>query len=220
VQILSSVSSLYGDFAPTGDTTTSTWKDVDNFTVDPDGNDGFELRFTSPPYTQSGRIIYQMENTVLPTGSPTVSTTINSSITTLIIALASMPELYDSGFMKIETEWMAYNNLDRGASTFTTDSLVRAFYGTTAASHASTTAISFGVGVDNPQLWNQMQHQVAAYVHQLNVQKSTGEDSTRHQQLMSYHQQIADDWWRRHGYVGQRKGRLKLGAGALGPQLW
>lgn len=220
IEILTSSSGLYYG-GPVGNSSSDlSYQRITNYTVMPDGADGFTLRLGSIPYAQTGHITYWSENTVLPTGSPTLTSTIQSSDTSATITLANMPELNDNGFAKIETEWVAYNGLSRTATGFVVSNLVRAFYETTAISHTSTTAVSFGVGVDKPSLWNQLYNQVAAYVHQLNVQKSTGEDGTRHQQLMSYHQQVADSWWRNTGYVGQRKTKVVLSSGALGPLLW
>jgi hypothetical protein len=201
-------------------TTDATYEDVAGYTIEPDGNDGFTLRLSTYPYAANAFIIYYMENTVLPTGSPTVTSNITSSDTSVSITLSSMPELGDSGFVKIDNEWIAYSGISRGSSGFTLSNLVRAYWETTAASHTSSTAVSFGIGADRPSLWNQLYNQVAAYVHNLNIQKSTGEDSTRHQQLMQYHQQLADNWWRQNGYVTPRKAKLVLSPNALGSMLW
>lgn len=219
VKILTTTIGLYDSVAP-APTSDMAYQVVTNYTVDSDGNDGFTLRLGSIPYAQTGYILYYMENTVLPVGSPTVTTTIQSTDTSVTITLANMPEVNDNGFVKIDNEWMAYNGISRTATGFVLSNLVRAYWETAAASHTSTTAVSFGVGVDRPGLWNQLYNQAAAYVHQLNVQKSTGEDSTRHQQLMSYHQGIADNWWRQNGYVSPRKTKLVLQAAAIGPLAW
>lgn len=219
IKILTSSTGLY-DGSAGATSSDMSYQTVTNYTVDSDGNDGFTLRLSSIPYAQSGYILYWSENSVMPTGSATVSSTIQSGDTSVIIAMSSVPEVNDNVLLKIDNEWIQANGITRGSTTFTLSNLVRAYWETAAASHTSTTAVSFGVGVDTPALWNQLYNQVGAYIHQLNVQKSTGEDSTRHQQLMSYHQGLADNWWRQNGYVTPRKTKIILSSAALGPILW
>jgi len=205
----------------TDNDTNTTWMPLAGYMLEPAGDGTYKLRLGSSPYSEDGRIIYYADNGVMITGSVTVGTTFNSTATSAILTVSSSPEVGDHGVFKVDTEWMSYDGVTRtSASSYTLLNLTRALYGTTAASHNSTTAVAFGCVVDDQRLWVQLADYVTAYVHALNLHKSTSEDASRHEKLMSFYQQKADNFWRMSGYVSQRKGQMQLSSRAIGGYAW
>jgi hypothetical protein len=179
------------------------WDDFPAYDVHSNGTGGYTLHLHAYPGSDSARIEWYAENGGFPT-TPTVSTTITSASTSVIVASSVYHQVNDAGYFKYEAEWSAYAGLSaKGASTFVADNLIRGVYGTVAASHVSTTAISWGIGVDDQRLWQQLYDRCASMIHLLNMQKSTGEDSNRHEKLYVAFRDMADNFWRREGYTTQ-----------------
>jgi hypothetical protein len=198
-----------------------TWHQLAGYTLRPNSTGGWTLRLPSTPYSEDAQITWWAENGPLLTTAPTVTTTISSTATSVLITTSSSPEIGESGFIKIDVEWMSYAGVTRtSASSYTLNNLTRALFGTIAASHTSTTAISLGVAVDDQRLWTQLLDYVTGYVHALQLHKATTEDTSRHEKLMSFYNQKAENFWRDSGYLGQRRGSLQMTPRALGSTSW
>lgn len=197
------------------------WDDFPAYDVRPSTTgQGFTLHLQAYPESESGRITWFAENGGFP-ATPTVTTTVNSSVTTIAVSSTAYATVSDSGFYKVENEWCAYAGLDtRSATGFSTSNVVRGFYDTTAASHVSTTAISWGIGVDDQRLWQQLYDRAAGFVHLLNMNKSTGEDSNRHEKLFVAYRDMADSFWRREGYTTQASPRFVPKRSSMGIMQW
>jgi hypothetical protein len=220
VQIKSAVFGLTGQQIDTNDNT-YTWRTFAGYSIEPTAAGAFKFRTQSYPYAEDGRILYWTENGEAPTTDPTVTSTISSSATSIALTVTSAPNVGDSGYVKIEAEWIAYGGITRTSSTsYTLLNAVRGLYGTVAASHVSTTAVSWGVATDDQRLWTQLLDYVTAYVHGLQIHKATTEDMGRHEKALSYFATQAENFWKRQGYVTQRSPRLILQEGALGPMPW
>lgn len=190
------------------DDSTYYWDEFAAYDVHSDGAGGYTLHLHAYPGSDSARIEWFAENGGFPT-TPTISTTISSSDTLVIIASTSYHQVNDAGYFKCQSEWHAYAGLtSKGSSTFVAGNLIRGVYGTTAASHTSTTAVEWGIGVDDQRLWQQLYDRVASMVHLLNMNKSTGEDSNRHEKLFVAYRDMADNFWRREGYTTQASPRF------------
>jgi hypothetical protein len=198
-----------------------TWHDLVAYEIEPTAAGGFKLRLATSPMTEGGRIIWYAENAVMPTTAVTLTSTINAAATSIAITVSGPPDIGSYGNIKIENEWLSYSDVTRtSATSYTLTGCVRGLYGTVAASHNSAVAVVWGVAVDDPRLWVQMYDYVAAYIHAMQLHKSTIEDMGRHEKLMSYYQQKADSFWRKEGYVSQRSGRMRLTGLGIGGITW
>jgi hypothetical protein len=196
------------------------WDEWNAYDVHSDGAGGYTLHLHSYPGADSARIEWFAENGGFPT-TPTVSTTITSASTSLIVASSDYHLTNSAGYFKCEDEWSAYaGQTTKTSSVFTATNLIRGVYGTTAASHTSTTAISWGIGVDDQRLWQQLYDKVASMVHLLNMNKSTGEDSNRHEKLFVAYRDMADNFWRKEGYTTQSSPRFVPKRRSMGIFPW
>lgn len=219
LQTRSSSFNYLGNPPPEGDDTNITYHQVAGYEIEPTSTGGWQIRLPSNPYTDTARVIWYGENTPMPTGSTTVASDITSSSTSVTITEETV-ELGPVGVFKCESEWSAYAGYSNNGTVWTLSNLIRGLDGTTAAAHVSTTAVTFGVAVDDTRLWVQLYDYVAAYIHALNMHKSTGEDMGRHEKLMSFYQQKADNFWRNTGYISQQKANRLLTPIALGGNAW
>jgi hypothetical protein len=196
------------------------WDDFVAYDVHSDGEGGFTLHLHTHPGADEARIEWFAENGGFPT-TPTVSTTINDSATSLIVASTAYHQVNSSGYIKCEAEWMPYGGMTTRTNTvFTATNLIRGFYETTANSHVSTTALEWGIGVDDQRLWQQLYDRAASFVHLFSMQKSTGEDTNRHEKLFVAHRDMADNFWRREGYVTQASPRFVPKRTSMGIFPW
>jgi hypothetical protein len=196
------------------------WDEFVAYDVHSNGSGGTTLHLHTPPGADSARIEWFAENGGFPT-TPTVSTTITSSDTSVIVASSAYHQINDAGYFKCEAEWVAYAGLGtKTNSVFTATNLIRGVYGTTAGSHVSTTAINWGIGVDDQRLWQQLYDRVASFIHLLNMQKSTGEDANRHEKLFVAFRDMADNFWRREGYTTQASPRFIPKRRSMGIYPW
>ena len=219
VQIKSTVFGVFGEQSD-ADTNTYTWGTVAGYDIEPDGLGGNVLRLQAYPYAQAGRILWYADNGPVPTSAVTLSSDITAADTSIALTVAGAPDINQSGYFKFESEWASYSSLTRTSdSAYTATGCVRGLYGTLPAAHVATTVVQWGVAADDMRLWTQLLDHARAYVHSINLHKSTSEDGSRHEKLMSYYQTKADNFWRMQGYISQRKGSLLLKSAALGPYL-
>lgn len=219
LQIKTAVFGLMGVQINTDDTVD--WIDVAGYEIEPTAAGGWNIRLQSYPYAEDGRIQWFSSNGPVPATIPTLTSGITSSDTSIALTVTSAPDLNDSGYVKIENEYLAYGGLTRTSTTsYTLLNCVRGLYGSTAASHNSATSCTWCVAADDMKLWIQLLDYVSAYAHALQLHKATAEDSSRHEKLMSFYQSRADNFWKLHGYVSQRKPRLVLTQRGLGAMPW
>lgn len=211
----------YGIQVASNPDTGFTYHQLSGYTLRPNSTGGWTLRLPMSPYTENLQIIWWSENGPLLATAPTLTSSLSSSATSAAITVSSSPEIGESGFFKVDAEWISYAGVTRtSATSYTLNNLTRALFGTTAASHNSATAVNLGVAVDDQRLWTQLLDHVSAYLHAIQLHKSTSEDSSRHEKLMSYYQTRADNFWRDRGYISQRRGNMQLTPRALGPSSW
>lgn len=219
VQIKSTIVGPWG-LEIDGDGLSSTYVDVAAYSIEPDGSGGFVLRMHTYPYAAEGRIIWYADNGPVPTTVATLTSSVNTTDTSLVLTVSGAPDIGTSGYVKVESEVISYHGLTRTSTTsYTLTNCVRAQYGTVAASHNSAVSVYVCVAADDMRLWPQLYDQVAANIHEMQLHKSTAEDSIRHQQAVSYYRQKASQFWKTAGYVTQRRPRFVLNRGTLGPRV-
>lgn len=219
VQIKSNNYNLVGG-SPVDNETNFTWHDLTGYTVEPLADGSWYLRLASTPYSESGRIIWWHENSVMPTASITEVGAIDADDT---IVLSNFTGVTDpTGILKIDAEFMAFAKSYNDGTGTSYSNLIRGYGndGSGAASHSHGATIEYAIGVDDPRLWINLYDYVSMYVHALQMHKSTSEDISRHEKLMSFYQRKVDDFWRMTGYVSQRKPRMLLSPASLGPISW
>jgi hypothetical protein len=198
-----------------------TWQDLAGYSVEPDGSGGWKLRLPFSPPTEDARILWWAENGPMPTAAVTMTAGCDADDTSIVLTVSGSPDVVAFGVVKADSEYIVYQNLTRtSATSYTISNCLRGQYGTTAASHSAAAAVTWTIGVDDQRLWVQLYDYVAAYIHAMQLHKSTTEDLGRHEKLMSYYQQKADNFWRSSGYVSQRSGRVLLTHTGVGPITW
>jgi hypothetical protein len=214
--------SILGYPQASGDSDNSyTWQPFVSYDLQPNGTGGFDLHLHSYPYAESGRIVWLAENGRFPTTAPTTNGEISSTATSVVLTVTGAPPINDAGYIKINSEWMSYAGVTRTSSTaYTLSNLVRGLYGTVAATQATASAVSWGIGCDDERLWQQLYDRTGSFIHLLNMNKSTNEDKATNEKLYVALKDNADRFWRNEGYVSQRAPRLVLTRGALGAMPW
>lgn len=174
LEIRSTAYNPYGVQVASNPDTGFTWHQLAGYALRPSSTGGWTLRLPSSPYSENVQIVWWSENGPLLASAPTITTTITSTSTSVILTVSSSPEIGESGFVKIEAEWMSYAGVTRtSATSYTLNNLTRALFGTVAASHTSSTAVNFGVAVDDQRLWTQLLDYVTSYVHAIQLHKAT-----------------------------------------------
>lgn len=194
------------------DGTATTWVDIPAWNLEPDGSGNQVLRLARSPYTADGRIIWWGVNGPLPTSSQTLNAGITATSSSLVVA--GTPHIGNSGYVKIDAEWIGYAGVTPGASTTTLSNLVRGVNDTTAATHNSATSVLWGVAAHRQDLFVQLQDQITALLHSLYLNNAAPQEIEHHTFQMRYYQQLADEFWRR--YTPARAPKLVLSRHALG----
>jgi hypothetical protein len=184
----------------------STWEDVPGYNLEPDGDGGQKLRLDVTIGATEGRVIWHAQNGTVPTSVQTLSADITDTATSL--TLASNPLIGDAGYIKIESEWIAYGGYSVGATTTTLTNLVRGVNETTAASHTAATNVYFGIAAHRQDLFEQLINQVTAKLHALFLTNASPQETEHHVFQVRYYQQLADEFWQR--YTPQRGAKMKL----------
>lgn len=183
------------------DSITSTWQDVPGYELISDGAGGQVLRLYSPPRTVLGQVGFYSPNSRVPTTIPTTSGSTASSATTMVIGSAI--DVDDVGYVKVESEYIAYYGVTRGASTTTLNNLVHGLYGSTAATHNSGTSVYWCVALDDLRLHAMLLDGWKAYLHAYYLQDGGTKEISRHEKALGlYEQKIANFW---AGYHPVRK---------------
>ncbi len=190
------------------ETTLSTWKDISSYAVEPAGDGTRTLRLNMVPYNGQLRIFYRARNGQLPTGSPALSAGITATDTSLTVD-ESLGEIERVGWVKVGAEWIGYRGVTVGASSTTLANLVRGIHDTTAATHSTSDAVTWGVGSPNMAVYQQLTHQACAYAHEFYLVDGSPKERDLHERMLSYHQGRADMFWRRH--TPSRAPRWKYG---------
>lgn len=183
------------------DSLTSHWQEVPGWEVISDGAGGQVIRLFNPPRTVDGQVHYYSPNSRVPSAVPTTSGSTSSTATTML--LGSAIDVDDVGYVKCESEWMAYYGVTRGSATTTLNNLVRALFGTTAATHAGSTSCYWGVAVDTPSLWRVLYDQWRSVIAAMYLNDGGTHETERYEKMLGYYDQVALNFWA--GYRPHRK---------------
>lgn len=212
--IKSAITNQFGIVLDSDDT--YTWTELTGWTVEPQTDGTRKLRLYSTPYTDDGRLIWYAPNgpvpaqATLPTLGANISTT---TATTLTLTAAPSTPVGETGYLKIDNEYMFYAGVNR--STWVLSNLVRGLFGSTAATHNSAATVNWCIAVDDDRLWTQLEEQSVARLHYLLLHRGTVEDRDNHERIMGWAQDRADKFWRTSGYTGYARTRLKLRGWAI-----
>lgn len=174
--------------------TSPIWKEFVAFDVGVEAGAGTNLTFEFYPYPSQARVVWWGRNSQVPTTVPTIS---GSSITdtSTSVTVGAAVDCSDSGFVKIEAEWIQYAGVTRAAATTTLTNLIRGCFGTTAASHNTAVSVYWGVAVHMQSLFEQLMAEAMAYLHQLYLNLAAVTEKETYQWNMRYWKQQADDFW-------------------------
>ena len=194
-------------------TDTYVWHDVPGWDLVPNDTDGYTVQFASLPQDLDGRVIWTIRNGPVPVSVPTLNAECASDATTLV--LASVEPVTDSGYVKVNGEWISYAGITRGTTTTTLNNLTRGVYDTTAATHAAASKVYWGIGVHRLDLLRQLYDQMRAMMHELYLTNAAPRERDVHERLLSFYQQRADDYWKR--YTSGRPAQMNLGKETVFP---
>lgn len=162
-------------------------------TTEPDGAGGLKLRLEAQPHTLEGRVVWMAPNSRMPTTVPTTSGSTDAAATSMV--LGSAVDCDSTGYVKVNAEWLFYAGVTRAASTTTLLNLVRGLYGTTAATHSTSSSAAWGVAMDDLSLLRQLYDQAFAYLHSLYLTDAAQSEKSTHEKMMLHYQQRADAFW-------------------------
>lgn len=192
-------------------TNSDIWQDFPGAcTIVDDGTGSRLLQLAFYPKNSSARIVYWARNSpvFVPSGLtlPTVSGTLQANETSLTIS-SVQAGIADTGYVKIDQEWIGYAGRVAGATTTTLNNLIRGCFGTTAASHSSS-IINMGIVVHRDDLYEQLIAQTLANLHSLYLSDASTTEKEKHQWAMRYFQQQADEFWRTYKHPRPTRFRL------------
>lgn len=197
--------------AETGDG--DTWADVMGFSVERNTSNGLTLRVDNSEYSMDGRILWWGSNGHVNTTPAVLGANITSSDTSL--TTSDVPQnIGRVGYVKINSEWIGYQDVTEGTASWTLSNLSRGLFNTTAASHTTSDTIYFGVAVDTPRLFQQLENQAKAFLMEYYLTNSSSRETNHYEKQMVYYQDRADMFWK--GYVSPRKTRMTLSRMAYG----
>lgn len=199
----------YLEFGPDG-----VWRDFAHYSLQPSAT-GLTLTLTYYPPGTAARVVWWGMNQQVPTTLPILETDMDEDDTALIITATYAP---DYGFIRINREWMQYAGIEQNGSTITLQNLIRGCFDTAAAAHVvdddEQTQIEWGIVTHRPDLYNQLENQALAYMHELFLTDAAARETEIHERLLNWHQSQADMFWRR--YTPARSPRFILTRGATG----
>lgn len=196
-----------------GDDTHYTWVRPPGVMIEPDGSGGQKIRLQGYPLTADARVIYYAANGPVPVTAPALSAEIDSDDTSLTVSSAVV--VGDTGWVKIDAEWIQYSGVTRASASTTLLNLVRAVGGTTASTHAISQTVYWGVAVDTVSLLDQLRNQWEAELHRYYLTDGSDTEKRIHQQQITYLDQKVQQFWMT-GYVTQVPVIINLGRRALG----
>lgn len=206
------LNNLIGDNIFTG----VTWAYIPATEVTPTGTgEAAELRFQAPPYTQSGRIRYWVENGRMPyaTTQTKINGGISASATSVIVDISTgtLTMLGDIGWVRIGNEYIGYTDMTRtSTTTVTLLNLDRGLFGSAAATHADNDDIFWCVMADDDRLWEHLMMQSIALMHESLLHRATLQDRANHEKMVNYLQMESDRFWNKMGYVTARETSIQL----------
>lgn len=173
---------------------------------------GNQLRVYAPPRTQDAQIVFYAPNSRVPLTIPTTNAQIDSDDTS--VTMGSAVDIDDVGAVKINAEYIGYMGVTRAASTTTLLNLTRALNGSTAATHNSSSNVTWCIGVDTMSLYELLYNQVRAILMSLPLSDGGVHERSIYEKMLGYYQQLATAYW--PTYSPQRRTpRLTLSRRAL-----
>lgn len=171
-----------------------TWSNVNRFTVHANANGGRTLHVDSPP-DGDGRILYRTRNSPAPTTDPALSVSLASADTSATVG--TVIDAAETGWAKIDGEWIQYAGVTRGTSSTTLDNLVRAGFGTAAATHSIAATVFWGIAAPSQELFTQLYDQTLSYLHEMFITNGSPTEQETHERMMLFYEERTKAFWRR-----------------------
>lgn len=190
-----------------------TWANIDAFTVERNTSGGYTLRLDNSEYSVDGRILWWGNNGHVNTSPAVLGANIDSDDTSLTTSAKPL-NIGRTGYVKIDDEWIGYQDISEGSASWTLSNLSRGLFDTTAASHTTSDTVYWGVAVDDVRLFQQLMDQVRAFMMEYHMMNSSSRETTHYEKQMVYYQDRADSFWK--SYVPSRKPRMRLTRMAYG----
>lgn len=191
----------------TSDADGEIWNEIQDWTIEPDGQGNPVLYRRAPVTVQNARIIWYMPVFPIPTQVVTLTSTIGTEDTSLTVTTADAYPVGAAGWIKIKNEWMQYAGTERtSAASLTLNGLTRGVSGTSAAMHPADVSVEWGIAVDRDDLWEALADQVMEYLHAYYMTDGSNSERDHHAVMMRYHGDKVAAFWRR--YLGGWRPRL------------
>lgn len=172
------------------------WYDLPSYRVLPRSGTARVLSLDYYPPSGTARVIWWLRNGQLPLTAPALSSGISASDTSLTVNAAV--DVGESGFVKIDQEWIRYRGITPGSSTTVLTNLVRGEFGTTAASHLSSATVDWGVAAHRADIFTaQLFHAVVSFLHDYYMTDAGNTEKEIHQWVSRRAEQRAEAYWRR-----------------------
>jgi lysophospholipase L1-like esterase len=188
-----------------------TWTDIQGFDVDPNSSGGQTLRLHYLTNSQA-RVLWWGSNGAVPTTAAVLQVSLSAS--TSHLTLTTKPTVGQSGYIKINGEWMQYSGTVEGPTTLTLLNLVRGMAGSTATSHATASTVAWGIAFDRGGLWGQLLDQTRAHLMEFWLSNPASREVGQYEKQMVFFQQRADAFWRK--YTSARAPRIRLSRMGMG----
>lgn len=178
----------------------NTWADIRSFAVESSATGDLVLRIRlfpgDPNVTHEGRIIWYASNSYFPLTAPALAATISDADTSLTVNAAL--DVADTGWVKIENEWICYAGVTRNEDNTVLNNLQRGLEDTSALAHNSATVVYWGVCAPNQALFQQLAHQTFSKMHLMFLTDASPQERDLHERMMLYHDNKVAESWRRY----------------------
>jgi hypothetical protein len=185
---------------------TASWQDLPGWETEGNSAGGITLRLFAPPRGLQGRVLYYTPNSRVPLTTPVTSGITDAAATSVV--LTGVVDVSDCGHVKIESEYMSYAGLDRGASTTTLNNIVHGLYGSTATTHAAGSTVQWVIAMDKMSLQALLYNQWKSFMASYFLQDGSSHELSRHEKALGYYDSLAANYFMNYTPKRKRPGLL------------
>ena len=153
------------------------------------------LSFPGYQAAETVRLLFHMRNSKAPATAPTLSG--NHAADATSFTLSGAVDVGELGFVKINSEYILYR-VAQNITPTVLGSISRGLANTVAAAHSTGATVNWAIGVPHMALFENLRDQACAYLHEMFLNDGSQRERSKHESMVSYYQQKADGFWRRH----------------------
>ena len=183
------------------------------WTVEPDGSGGQTLVLKRGTTDTTGHVIWYGRNGRLPEALPKLSGDVADDDESIELDRV-LTSIGRTGFVKVNREFMAYQDFSDDGSNTTLTITVRGLEGSTAAAHSEEDEVDFCIAVPDERLDEVLYHQVAYLLHTMFLANGAPKSTEIHERVIGLHRDEVKNFWR--GWVPIRGPKLILSRQTMG----